>query len=246
VFQQWLFTWSHTPWLRTTVTHAVMAAARGGRTLWPDLMQVNFPLLDATWSEVEHGPVTDRIFSLAFEARFRQAPWPLLPRAGRVWWEYGGEDYRPHDFLPLVPAIAAPASLAGIELVDRRWDVGAQYLETRHPRVLWYSNTGFVDGYTHRGVLLGHPLGGAVEAWTAVVRWRPGRGDDEWELRGRTSSWQVDRSLPARARREEVSFGWRADAAAHGGRWQVSCGWVREQSGTDQMSWMVGRLQRSF
>ncbi len=247
MFSQWLLTWNHTAWLRTTVTHAALAAPRAGHSLWADLAQINVPLLGATWSEVDHGPVTDRLFSLAVEARFRAAPWPLLPRAaGRVWWEYGGEDFRPHDKLALLPEIAAPASLIGVELVDRRWDVGAQFLETRHPRVLWYSNSGFAEGYTHRGVLLGHPLGGAVQAWTAVVRWRPGAGRHEWDARWRTASWQEQRGLPARARREQASIGWRAGADARGASWRASCGWVRETVGGDRLSWAVGSLERSF
>ena len=62
-----------------------------------------------------------------------------------------------------VPQISAPASLAGVELVEHRWDLTVEYLLTQHPKVLWYSNSGFSEGYSHEGVVLGHPLGGGAE-----------------------------------------------------------------------------------
>mgnify|MGYP000703531598 CR=1 FL=1 len=43
---------------------------------------------------------------------------PLLPAAaGRVYWEYGGEDFLPDERLGLWPKVAAPASVIGAELV---------------------------------------------------------------------------------------------------------------------------------
>ncbi len=246
VFSQWLLTWNHTAWWRTTVTHAALAAPREGETLWGDIPQINLPLLGATLTEQDYGPLTDRLFSLGMELRFRQAPWPLLPRAaGRLWWEYGGEDFRPHDRLPILPDIAAPASLVGCELVDVRWDIGVQYLETRHPRVLWYGSTDFARGYTHDGIVLGHPLGGAVEAVTGVVRLRPGRRAAEWELRGRRATWAQVRGLPATARRDEWSLSWRRLAGSSAG-WTVAAGWVREIAGDEHAAWFTARLALSY
>jgi hypothetical protein len=242
---QWLVTWNHTPWWRTTLTHAVMAAARGGGTLWPDLLQANFPLLDATWNETEYGPITDRIVALSMEARWRDAPWPLLPAAaGRIYWEYGGEDFRPHDVLPVVPEISAPASLVGVELVGHRWDLAAEFLDTRHPLVLWYSNGGFASGFTHRGTLLGDPRGGAVRSWTALVRWRPRSGASEWELRGRTSAWEQAADLPADARRDAVVLSWRRLAGR--GAWRLAAGWVREEIADHTDHWLQAHLERRF
>jgi hypothetical protein len=244
-FFQWLVTWNHTSWWRTTLTHAAVAASREGESLWGDLLQVNFPLLDATWNEVEYGPVTDRVFTLTMEARFREAPWPLLPRAaGRVYWEYGGEDFRPHDSLPVLPEISAPASLVGVELVDHRWDLGVEYLETRHPLVLWYGNSGFPAGYTEDGIVLGHDLGGAVQAWTALVRWRTESGAHEWELRGRTAAWAMDGRLPGEARRRELDLAWRGLAGSSA--WTLGAGLVAEEVGGADDHWIRGRLSYRF
>ena len=245
LLMQWLATWNHTTWWRTTVTHAVMAAPRDGHALWPDLLQANFPLLDATWNEVDYGPVTDRIVSLIMEVRFREAPWPLLPSAaGRLYWEYGGEDFLPHDALPVIPEISAPATLAGVELLGQRWDLAAEYLETRHPRVLWYSNSGYAQGFTHRGTVLGHPLGGAAEAWTALVRWRPASGTAEWQLRGRTAAWAMAGRLPQEARRQEITLTWRRLAGR--GAWSLGAGWIGEEAGDRSAHWLQAHLDRRF
>lgn len=242
---QWLLTWDHRSWWRTTVCGTALSASRQGQALWPDLIQVNFPLLDATWNEVDYGPVTDRMVSLIMEARWRRAPWSLLPRAaGRVWWEYAGEDFRPHDQLPLLPEISAPANLAGVELVDHRWDLAVEYLLTRHSRVLWYGNSGFSDGYTHRGLLLGHELGGGAEAWTGLVRWRTRAGTDELELRGRSARWLAGNRVPEDAHRREIDLSWRRLAGCGG--WSAGVGWVEESAGDVTERWWRGRLERRF
>jgi hypothetical protein len=247
LFCQWLLAWNHTSWWRTTVAHAALAAPRTGESLWADLLQINFPRLGTTWNEVERGPITDRLFSLGMEWRFRTAPWPVLPSAaGRLWWEYGGEDFRPHDTLPLLPEIAAPASLAGVELLDEYWDVGLQYLQTWHSSVLWYSNQGFTEAYTNDHVVLGHPLGGGAKAWTAVVRVRTGQARTEWELRTRLARWERTRGLPVSAELREWTLSWRHAAAPARSGWQLRAGWTRETTGLARADWLVAQIVRDF
>lgn len=163
-FFQWLIGWRVTPWFRATFTHAAMAAPREG-TLWGDVLQINFPIKGTTWSETTHGPVTDRIFSAQFEGRWRHAPWPILPAAaGRLFWDYAGTDYLPSGPGGVVPRISVPASVIGIELVDPDWDLAFEYSELVHEDVLWYSNSGFPEGYSQDGWLMGHGLGGSGES----------------------------------------------------------------------------------
>ncbi len=168
----WRSTWAPAPWLDAGASLAALSTPRSG-TLWPDLLQINFPLLSATTAETERGPVTDRIFALHLEGRFRAAPWPLLPRAGRVYWEYGGEDFLPWRHLALVPQLSAPASVAGVELVGPRWDLAVEYSSLRHPTVLWYAHSEIGGGFAHDGWVLGHALGGSGAALGVLIRWRP-------------------------------------------------------------------------
>jgi hypothetical protein len=226
-FLEWLVTWNHTPWLRTTVTHAALAVPRDG-TLWPDLPQVLFPRLGATQSETERGPVTDRIFALQFEARWRRAPWPLLPAAaGRAYWEYGGEDYNPSGILSFLPQISAPASVAGLELISERWDLELEYAELRHETVLWYGHGDFRAGYTQEGWVLGLPLGGGGESFAGAVRWRPRAPTWEIELRGSRATWEQVQ-LPGTAERTRFSVSWRS--LLPGPTFGLSADWIQEEA----------------
>ena len=195
-FFQWLVGWRVTSWFRAAFTHAAMAVPREG-TLWGDILQINFPIKGTTWSETTHGPVTDRIFSAQFEARWRHAPWPVLPSAaGRLFWDYAGTDYLPSGPGGVVPRISVPASVIGVELVDPIWDLGLEYAELVHEGVLWYSNSGFPEGYSHDGWLLGHALGGSGESFSGLLRVRPGGWGLEPGLRVRHATWGMEKTTP--------------------------------------------------
>lgn len=242
---QWLLSWNHRPWWRTTVTQIAFSASRDGHMPAGDLLQINFPVFDTTWNEMDYGPVTDRIVSIVMEVCWRDAPWRGLPRAaGRVWWEYAGEDFRPNDRFRLLPEIAAPASLAGCELIGNRWDLGVEYLETRHPAVLWYSNSGFAEGFTNRGMVLGHELGGAAQAGTMLARWRSYSGAHEWTIRGRSAGWDVPQSTLASAKRRELGATWRY--FIEHGAWISNAAWVEETVGDVIDHWWRLHVQRTF
>jgi len=204
-FMQWLLGWEVTRWLRTTFTHTVMAVPRDG-ALWLDLPQINFPVIGTTWRESDSGPATDRLFSVQMEGRWRQAPWPLLPStAGRAYWEYGGTDFLPSGPGGIIPQISLPASIAGIELVSPRWDLAGEYAETLSEKVLWYSNSGFAQGYTHDGWLLALPLGGGAEALTALLRLRPRRWPLEVELKANRTDWKQSFGTAGSARKNSLA-----------------------------------------
>jgi hypothetical protein len=248
-FFQWLVRWRLTDWARLGFTHAAIAAPRSG-TLWPDLLRINFPPPGTTWDELESGPFTDRLFSAQLELRWRRAPWPLLPRAaGRAWWEYAGEDFLPRGPWGLLPEIAAPASVAGVELVDGRWDLAFEYVETLHPLVLWYANSSFPTGWEHGGRLLGASLGGAGERFGGLVRWR-GNGRAELELGYAASEWGTEGHAPHLARerhawlalaplRDGVPGPWRARLDGRRGEALVPAGGIARR-------WWAVSLERTF
>jgi hypothetical protein len=243
-FFQWLLGWDVTSWFRASVTHSVMASPREG-TLWPDLLQINFPLLGTTWRELESGPVTDRVFAAQLEFRWRNAPWPVLPsNAGRLFWDYAGTDFLPSGPGGLIPEISIPASVAGMELVGPRWDLGFEYAETSHVNVLWYTNGGFSEGYSHEGWLLGHSLGGGAESFTGLVRTRPAGLAVELQLTGTWATWD-QRHLPGTGHRNSLSLavgarqGQDSGAAALAARelasgspllWQLTAEYVEEKA----------------
>ena len=234
-FFQWLVGWNVTSWFRADATHTVMAVAREG-TLWPDLLQINFPLIGTTWREQESGPVTDRIFSVQFEFRWREAPWPVFPSdAGRLFWNYGGTDFLPSGPGGIVPQISLPASVVGFELFSPAWDVGLEYSELWHDKAIWYTNGGYAEGYSHEQTLLGHALGGSSEAVTGLIRWRPGPRDLTWILRGQGARWGARGLTPGSGNRRTLGLSVRrTPAEGHSPLlWEVSVEWFREKVDLD-------------
>lgn len=204
-FFQWLLGWEITSWFRLAAEHSALAAAQDG-TLWLDVPQINFPLKGTTWSESVGGPVTDRIFNYQMEFRWGKAPLPGLPsEAGRAWWQYGGTDFLPAGPGGLIPEISAPASVAGVELLGRRWDLVLEYAELFHDVILWYSNGGFPEGYSQDGTLLGHSLGGSGEAFTAQVRFRLPDRALQTSLTVDHRTWGLAESTPGTGSRETVA-----------------------------------------
>ena len=203
-FMQWLVGWDVTTWFRTTFSQTTMAAPREG-TLWPDLLQINFPVIGTTWREMDSGPVTDRLFGVMLEFRWAQAPLLFLPgRAGRAYWDYGGTDFLPSGPGGVVPQISIPASVAGVELIGRHWDLVLEYAETFHDKGQWYSNSGFRAGYSHEGWLMGHLMGGGNESFHLQVRLRPDYLPLELRFSGDRINWNHDLFYRTRARRESM------------------------------------------
>ncbi len=229
-FFQWLVGWNVTSWFRTSFTHTVMATAREG-TLWPDLLQINFPLIGTTWREADSGPITDRLFSMQFEFRWNKAPWPLLPsESGRLYWDYSGTDFLPSGPGGVIPQLSIPASVAGVELVSSSWDLTLEYFGTYHPEALWYSNGGYVEGYTQNEWLLGHSMGGGARGGVFQVRVRPGGQVFEYGLKLGYTNWQHQWAIPGEAERRTVavSVGRNAETTIESLQWTAVVEWAKE------------------
>jgi hypothetical protein len=91
--------------------------------------------------------------------------WPIAGRipgleGGRVYVEHGGDD----GLRGFPPLPSSTATSAGIELVSRgvlfRWEGATNVDDTN----LWYTHFLYREGYTHRGRVMGHPMGGDSEA----------------------------------------------------------------------------------
>lgn len=90
--------------------------------------------------------------------------WPVLRSAplfdgGRLYGEYGGEDKPQNGPLP-----SATGHTYGLELVAGGVLLRAEATNNRDDANLWYWHRVYTDGYTYRGRVFGHPMGGDSRA----------------------------------------------------------------------------------
>ena len=154
------FTWSPARWLLLGASRTVLLGGKGHpfiitpRSIW-----------DVLWATHEHGVGdsrnnADQIASVDWSVYL----WPVLRPAplldgGRIYGEYAGEDSRQKGPFP-----AVPGHTYGIELVAGGVLLRAEVAANLDDKNLWYWHTVYRDGYTYRGRVIGHPMGGDSRA----------------------------------------------------------------------------------
>ncbi len=155
------FTWSPARWLLLGANRTVLLGGKGHpfiitpRSFW-----------EVLWATHEHGVGdsrndADQIASVDWSLYLWPVlrPLPLLD-GGRIYGEYGGEDSRQKGPFP-----AVPGHTYGIELVAGGGVlVRAEAAANLDDKNLWYWHTVYRDGYTYRGRVIGHPMGGDSRA----------------------------------------------------------------------------------
>ncbi len=127
-------------------------------------------------------------------------------------------------------------------MVGPVWDLGLEYTELVHEDVLWYSNSGFPEGYSHDRWLLGHTLGGSGESFSGQVRIRPGGWGLEPGLRVRHATWGMKKRTPGTGEMNTVALSVKnLPSASHGGSltegpppspllWEITLEWNQEEA----------------
>ncbi len=95
-------------------------------------------------------------WSLYLWPAFRHVP---VLNGGRLYGEYGGEDSPQNGPFP-----SAPGKTYGIELVVKGVLLRGEASANRDDGNLWYWHKIYTDGYTYRGRVIGHPMGGDSRA----------------------------------------------------------------------------------
>ncbi len=122
-------------------------------------------------------------------------------KGGKVYWEYAGTDiiskWQGEDTDGIAPfKLNNVANLGGAYLTTAVTDLRVEYAETS---AAWYRNGQYAQGYTYRGVPLGHHMGGDARNWYVEVarhfgpNHRVGLGLD-LEKRARSSQNEETRS----------------------------------------------------
>jgi hypothetical protein len=113
-------------------------------------------------------------------------------RAGKVYGEYAGTDFRANwksdkgtgSWVPV--SLASVSTLAGLYLSTGVTELRAEYTKTNNS---WYRHHVYGQGYTHQGLPIGHHVGGdARDTFAQVSRYFGpewcARASFDWEERG--------------------------------------------------------------
>lgn len=124
-----------------------------------DIKEVFFPRHKAVDREETEGPVTDRIASWDLAINI---PSPFYNIGGiRLYMEYGGTDLSFVD--RIYPRLTDVATIYGFYLDTGATDIRLEYAQNlEHNDTVWYTHGQFTDGYTHKGDIIGHYIGGAA------------------------------------------------------------------------------------
>lgn len=158
---------SLTPWLEGGLTLSSLAAGKltsvGLREIWRALFPVDIAET-ARENDLDTSlAATDRVGSLDITLRIPKPERFFNElKALKIYWERGAEDYRRGsvDTLTWLYSFGAPADQLGVYLGFPRSDFRFEYATNVHGNVTWYTHSQFTEGYTNRGSIMGHHMGG--------------------------------------------------------------------------------------
>lgn len=211
------FSYHPAHWLDLGVSRAILYGGKGREVY--DSPKDWWELFSAANENVKPGE-SDRYDNDQYVAFDFTARLPLLNglgplRAGKVYWEYAatdiistwqGEDT--HGWMPF--KLNKVANLGGLYLSTAVTDLRVEFAQTEKS---WYRHNEYSQGYTYRGLPLGHHMGGDARNWFLEVSrhfgptWRAALGLD-LEDRGRSRASPEERteaSFSLEARRLSVS-----------------------------------------
>ncbi len=155
--------WQPADWLHLEAQRTIMmgGAGRGDRLSLADWVDI---LLGR--GESGRGPdyaPSDSDQKFAYLVRLTPRAWArrvLGLHELELYWYYGGED-RFEDGMPM-----APGRTYGLRVAPRAGlRIEAEYTNNADDHNLWYYHKVYRSGYTYRGFILGHPMGGDARRW---------------------------------------------------------------------------------
>ena len=230
-------TWQPARWFAFGATRTVMFGGEGNAYRWSVGSFLDMLLGRNENRNTSEGIVNDTDQKASIDGSIYL--WPVLQHApvvqgGRIYAQYGGEDSPQHGN----PLPSAPGRVWGLELVGEGILGRVEWSDVVDDHNLWYWHKIYTDGYTYRGVVLGHPMGQDSDALSVDLEIPLGR----WGLL--MPSWQrqrhgfsaylntpPDASFPPIPHAEPQRFGLAVEAAmgrlpgslwVEGGEWRES------------------------
>ena len=175
--------WEPRVWLRVEAQRTILLGGVGrtrrlqAEDIW-DMFLGRRENLAGPSGHPEAYPVGDSDQKFAWQVVLHPRVW--AQRRGlhdlEAFWVYAGEDH----FRGLGPT--APGRALGLRVhPSPRWATSFIHAATVDDRNFWYHHKIYGYGYTYRGFLIGHPMGGDARLWHGALHWLP-EPDRYWSL----------------------------------------------------------------
>jgi hypothetical protein len=155
--------WEPAGWLHLEIQRTIMlgGAGRGERLTFADWVDIFLGQGENARGPTYPAADSDQKFAYLIELSPRDwARRTLGVDDLSLGWFYGGED-RFAGGVPMAPARTYRLRVAPVP----EFEIEAEYANNADDRNLWYRHKLFSTGYTYRGFILGHPMGGDARRW---------------------------------------------------------------------------------
>ena len=151
------FAYQPVSYLKFGFTNAFMAFGEGGVRLdpWEYARRLFVPEFDTAGRTVNSVVAYDVVLTVPF---VRDWVWV---KGVKLYWQKGRDNRRNID------GVLGGGNILGGVLDGGRWDLRAEFAETRDQGAVWYTHPTYRNGFAFKDFFIGHPIGGAAQGWFA-------------------------------------------------------------------------------
>jgi hypothetical protein len=151
------FAYQPVSYLKFGLTNAFMAFGEDGVRLdpWEYARRLFVPELDTSGRTVNSVMAYDVVLTVPFA---RDWVWV---KGVKLYWQKGHDNRRDID------GVLGGGNILGGVLDGGRWDLRAEFAETRDQGAVWYTHPTYRNGFAFKDFFIGHPIGGDAQSWFA-------------------------------------------------------------------------------
>jgi hypothetical protein len=151
------FAYQPVSYLKFGFTNAFMALGEGGVHLdpWEYARRLFVPEFDTAGRTVNSVVAYDVVLTVPFVRDW------IWVKGVKLYWQKGHDNRRDID------GILGGGNILGGVLDGGRWDLRAEFAETRDQGAVWYAHPTYRNGFAFKDFFIGHPIGGVAQGWFA-------------------------------------------------------------------------------
>ena len=180
--------WAPWPWIEGSLARTMMALGEGRPAMdGQDWMNAVFGKREHTYGSASD---TNGLFEVDVRLHLGFLKQWVDMGSLSIFYEFGSESFT-RDYSKAYVS----GDMIGLEYDDTRWGLWAEWAETMHDKVAWYSHYVYTDGYTQEGKIIGHPAGAFGRDY-ALGAWFFAAPQIELNLEGALTTHEGKQGLP--------------------------------------------------